>query len=198
MNVVFDLGGVVVAWRPDEILARAFEDPETRAIAKRELIGHPEWLELDRGTLTFDEAIERGARRSGLPESDVRRLLESVPPALEAFPETVALLRAVKAAGHALYFLSNMPAESMAYLEHRYDFWELFDGAVVSSRIGFCKPEPEIYKYLIDTHCLEPRETVFIDDVLVNVEAAQQLGIQTIHFASAAQCARELRRLGAL
>jgi len=198
MNVVFDLGGVVVAWRPDEILARAFEDPATRAIAKRELIGHPEWLELDRGTLTFDEAIERGAKRSGLPESEVRRLLESVPPALEAFPETVALLREVKAHDNGLYFLSNMPAESMAYLEKRYDFWALFDGAVVSSRIGHCKPEPEIYKYLIDTYSLIPRETIFIDDVLANIDAAKAFGIRTIHFTDAADCARELRRLGAL
>ena len=57
MNVVFDLGGVVVAWKPDEIVAAVIDDPETRAIARREVIAHPDWLELDRGTLTVDEAI---------------------------------------------------------------------------------------------------------------------------------------------
>src|ERR1051325_684581 len=65
LNIVFDLGGVVVAWRPDEIVARAFADPATQQLVRREIIGHPDWLELDRGTLSWDTAITRGAERTG-------------------------------------------------------------------------------------------------------------------------------------
>ena len=198
MNVVFDLGGVVVAWKPDEIIARAIPDAETRALAKQHVMLHPDWLELDRGMLTVNQAIERATTRSGLPEQVVRSLVESVPEALVANEETVALMRRVKAAGNSLYCLSNMPTGSMEYLEKRYDFWDLFDGAVISSRVHYCKPEREIYEHLLTTYDLEPSDTVFIDDVAANVEGARAVGIQAIRFVSVRQTEEELRKLGCL
>ena len=198
MNVVFDLGGVVVAWRPEEIVAQAFVDPTTRALVHREIIGHPDWLELDRGTLTVDAAVDRAVARTGLADPDVRSFIEGVPAALVADFDVVALVRRVQAAGHRLYCLSNMPAMSMEHLERAYDFWELFHGKVISSRIGHCKPEPAIYEHLLTTYELDPAETIFIDDVDANVAAAQALGISAIRFEGVAQCEAELRRLGCL
>lgn len=198
MNVVFDLGGVVVAWRPDEIVAAAFDDPNARALVRREIIGHADWLELDRGSLTVDAVIARGAARTGLAHATIRAFIEGVPAALVANPETVALMRRLHAAGHRLFCLSNMPTISMEHLERSYDFWQLFTGAVISSRVGYCKPERAIYQHLISTHRLDPRETIFIDDVEANVAAAAVFGITTIHFQSVAQCEAELQRLGCL
>jgi len=198
MNVVFDLGGVVVAWKPDDILARAFDDPRHRVLARREIIGHPDWLALDRGTISPGEVIARGARRTGLPEPVVKSLLESVPPSLVADQQMIDLLHRLNDAGNALYCLSNMPVMSMEYLESAYSFWHLFTGVVVSSRVGFCKPEREIYEHLLETHRLDARDTVFIDDVAANLDAAEQLGIRTIQFVDRAQCETELRRLGCL
>ena len=198
MNVVFDLGGVVVAWRPEEIVAQAFVDPTTRALVYREIIGHPDWLELDRGTLTVDAAVDRAVARTGLAEPDVRSFIEGVPAALVADFDVVALVRRLQAAGHRLYCLSNMPAISMEHLERAYDFWGLFSGKVISSRIGYCKPEPAIYEHLLATYELDPGETIFIDDVDANVAAAEAFGISTIRFESLAQCEVELRRLGLL
>jgi putative hydrolase of the HAD superfamily len=198
MNVVFDLGGVVVAWRPVDVVARAFEDPDTRDLVHREIIGHPDWLELDRGTLTLDAAIERAVRRTGMTTAHVRAFIEGVPASLVADVDSVALLRRVHAAGHRLFCLSNMPTFSMEHLEREYDFWNLFSGAVISSRVGYCKPEPEIYEHLLATYQLEPAHTIFIDDVEANVAAAAAFGIRTIHFESVAQCEAELQRLGCL
>jgi putative hydrolase of the HAD superfamily len=196
MNVVFDLGGVVVAWNPDEIINRAVSDPANRPIAMRHIMRHPDWLQLDRGTLELEDAIRRATERSGLDETLVRAVVESVPASLVANEETVALMRRVKAAGNSLYCLSNMPAGSMAYLERRYDFWDLFDGAVISSRVHYCKPEREIYEHLLDTYALAPSDTVFIDDVAANVEAARTVGMHAIQFATVAQTEGALRGLG--
>ena len=198
MNVVFDLGGVVVAWRPDEIVARAFVDPETRLIVEREIIRHADWLELDRGSLSVDAAVRRAAARSGLSETQVREFIEGVPAALVADADVVALVRRLHGVGHRLFCLSNMPALSMEHLERVYDFWELFSGAVISSRVGHCKPEPAIYEHLIATYQLDPTDTVFIDDVAANVAAAATFGIRTIRFENVEQCEAELRRLGCL
>ena len=198
MNIVFDLGGVVVAWRPEEIVARAFVDPTTQAVVSRDIIGHPDWLELDRGTLTIEAAVDRAARRTGLSEVDVRSFIEGVPAALIADGDVVALLRRLHAAGHDLYCLSNMPSFSMEHLERTYDFWHLFRGKVISSRIGHCKPERAIYEHLLRTYDLDPSGTLFIDDVEANVVAAATLGMQAIRFESLRQCEAELRRLGCL
>lgn len=198
MNVVFDIGGVVVAWQPSEIVAQAFEDPTTRVLVQREIIGHPDWLELDRGSLTVDAVVDRAAARTGMTKAAVRAFIEGVPASLVANPETVALLRRVHSAGHRLFCLSNMPTISMEHLEREYDFWGLFSGAVISSRVGHCKPEPAIYQHLLTTYGLDPAQTVFIDDVEANVAAAATFGIKTIRFETVAQCAAELHRLGCL
>jgi putative hydrolase of the HAD superfamily len=60
------------------------------------------------------------------------------------------------------------------------------------------KPEPAIYAYLLKTYGLNGTETVFIDDMDVNVAAAAQFGIHTIKFENPAQCARQLQELGCL
>jgi putative hydrolase of the HAD superfamily len=91
-----------------------------------------------------------------------------------------------------------MPVISMEYLERAYSFWHLFTGVVVSSRVGFCKPEREIYTHLLETHLLDVSDTVFIDDVVANLDAAAELGIRTIQFLDVAQCEIELKRIGCL
>ena len=86
----------------------------------------------------------------------------------------------------------------MEHLERTYEFWNLFTGMVVSSRIGVCKPEPEIYTHLLETHGLRASDTVFVDDTVANLDAAARFGIRTIHFIGVQQCEGELRRLGCL
>ena len=198
MNLIFDLGGVVVRWDPDAIIAGVFTDERTRARVREGVFAHPDWLELDRGTLGRDDAIRRAAQRSGIAEPDIRKLLLAVPPSLVPFPETVDLLYRLKAKGHPLYCLSNMHFASIEHLEREHPFFEVFSGAVISCRLNLCKPEAAIYEHALKTYNLKPQDTIFIDDVEKNVAAAAQLGIRTIQFKSASQCERELRALGVL
>jgi putative hydrolase of the HAD superfamily len=196
MNVVFDLGGVVVRWQPDALIAASFDDPATRLRVRREIIDHADWLALDRGVLPKAEAVARAARRTSLTEHAVADFLDRVPLSLVPVPETVALMRRVRAQGQRLYCLSNMQHASIEYLEREHDYWDVFDGAVISSRINLIKPEPAIYAHLLETFGLRGDETVFIDDTAVNLPPAQAFGIRTIRFEDAAQCERELRALG--
>src|SRR5438445_5413833 len=64
-NVIFDLGGVVLEWNPDRILAGCYADPEMRALMKTALFLHPDWLQLDRGTLSEADLVARAAGRTG-------------------------------------------------------------------------------------------------------------------------------------
>jgi putative hydrolase of the HAD superfamily len=69
---------------------------------------------------------------------------------------------------------------------------------VISCRIHLIKPEPAIYAYLLEKHGLEGADTIFIDDTIVNLEAAARFEIRTIHFENAAQCEHRLRAWGCL
>ena len=198
MNLVFDLGGVVVRWDPDAIIASVFADRAIHSKVKAGVFAHPDWLELDRGTLEREDAIRRAAQRTGVPAGEIRRLLHAVPPSLVVFPDTVDLLYRLKRKGYSLYCLSNMHFASIDYLESEHTFWDVFDGRVISCRLKLCKPETEIYEHLLQTYALTPEETLFIDDVQKNLDAAAELGIGTLRFENAAQCERELRRLGLL
>jgi epoxide hydrolase-like predicted phosphatase len=198
LNLVFDLGGVVVTWEPAALIAKIFADPMVQALVRTEILGHADWLALDRGTLPRQDAIRRAAQRTGLSEAEVAALLQQVPPALVAIPATVDLLYRLKAQGHTLFCLSNMHVASIEHLEQAYTFWEVFTGVVISCRLHLCKPDPAIYAYLLETYGLEGANTVFIDDTEVNLTAAAQFGIRTITFESPAQCERQLQALGCI
>ncbi len=197
MNIIFDLGSVVFDWNPKRLIAAVFQDTNKRKLIEKELFLHPDWIALDRGTLDTQEAINRAVIRTGLPEPDISRLLHSVPHALVPIPGTVELIRRIKhETDHKLYVLSNMHFPSILHIEQKYTFWDLFDGRVISCRINMVKPELEIYHYLLNKFSLKPSETVFIDDKMLNVEAALQLGIKTILFENPGQCERDLERIG--
>jgi len=195
MNMVFDLGGVVVRWEPERLLAQFFDDIALCRLVHREFIGHADWLELDRGTMSPQHAVARAAHRTGLPDAVIGKVLNQVPPSLVPIAETVELLYRLKAQGHGLYCLSNMHFASIEYLERTHDFWEVFSGKVISCRVNLCKPEEKIYARLLENYQLEAANTVFVDDVEVNLAAARRLGIRTVRFENPVQCAGELKAL---
>jgi putative hydrolase of the HAD superfamily len=196
VNVVFDLGGVVVAYDLAALLDDLYADSPTHQAVRTALIEHRDWISLDRGTLSEADAVERAAARSGVAAAEFARFLERMSVAWTPVPGTVELLHRLRADGHALFCLSNMHPASLAFLERTFDFWPLFTGVVISCRVGLCKPEPSIFQHVLERHALVPSETVFVDDVDVNLSAARALGIRTVKFETPAQCASALRRLG--
>lgn len=198
MNVVFDLGGVVMTWDAEAFVASQFDDPQTRALVREQVLGHRDWVELDRGTLSIARAVRRAARRTGLEARRIAELFAAVPPSLVPVPDIVELVEELRASGNRLYVLSNLHRATLAYLEVAYDVFPLFDGRVISCEVGACKPEAAIYRRLLETFALDPGATVFIDDVQVNLEAAADQGIGTILFESAATCRSALVARGCL
>jgi putative hydrolase of the HAD superfamily len=198
LNIIFDLGGVVITWDPDEFVAEVFDEDDVRKTAKKHILDHGDWIELDRGTLTREEAIIRGTNRSGLPESQVRRLMQAVPSFLSPISESLNLVHELKEHNNKLFVLSNLHPDSINYLEEAYSFLDLFDGKVISCRIHKVKPESEMFYHLIDSFQLDINDSVFIDDMDINCQAANNLGIKAIKFENPEQCRNELRAMGCL
>jgi putative hydrolase of the HAD superfamily len=198
LNIIFDLGGVVFHWEPKKLIADTIENKDIHQKLLKGILRHQDWIELDRGSLSEEEAIKRGSQRTGLPESEILKLMQAVPPFLTPIEESVKLIQRLKNHNNKLYALSNMSHASIDYLEKTYSLWNLFDGKVISCKIQKVKPEADIYHHLIDTYQLNVNYTVFIDDTEINLETARYLGIKTIKFENADQCQRELAALGCL
>lgn len=195
MNIVFDLGGVVFNWQPGKIIAGIFKESESIKLVSAEIFGHSDWVALDRGTLSRGGAIERAVYRTKLPLSDISRLFDAIPKALTPIDESIDLINSIRNTDNKLYVLSNMHHASIEHLERESSIWDMFDGIVVSCRVKKVKPELEIYEHLLKEFNLVASETVFIDDMAINLQAASSLGIKTIQFDSAKQCRLDLEKL---
>jgi 2-haloacid dehalogenase len=111
---------------------------------------------------------------------------------------SVEVLRAVRETGLPCYALTNMEAETYPLRLKRFSFLGWFDGTVVSGREGVAKPEPAIFRRLLDRFGLTPDTTLIIDDTKENLETASKLGFQTVLFRSSCQLRAELEAAGVL
>ncbi len=202
--VVFDFGAVLFQWQPlrllqDTVPELAPDEPSARALAARifeSFTPASDWALFDLGQLDEAALATRIARRTGATEPQVRKVIDAIPPHLVAQPASVALFRELRAAGHRMYFLSNMPAPYADSLERHNPFIAEFDDGIFSGRVGLMKPGAPIFQLAQRRFNLAPELTVFIDDHTGNIDAARALGWQGVQFESAAQCAGELRALG--
>jgi putative hydrolase of the HAD superfamily len=194
-NVIFDFGGVLVPWQPLEMIETFYADEALRPVIARAILQHPDWLEMDRGTLDDDAAVQRFAERTGRSVAEMTSFLQHVRESLTPVPEMVALVRELVARGVPVYGLSNMAAKTFSWLQSQHELWSMFNGIVISAHIRMMKPDAEIFEHILGEHGLVAEETVFIDDNRPNVDAAGRLGFRTILFHSPEQCATELRQL---
>lgn len=187
-SIIFDLGGVLIDWNPDYVFDHLFDDPGKKKyffenictsdwneeqdagrelqVATNELIAkHPEWK-------TYIEAFYgRWEEMLGGPIHD-----------------TVDILKKLKEQEqYKLYALTNWSGETFPVALRKFDFLHWFDGRLVSGDEKMRKPFPEFYQLLLDRFGLNAATSLFIDDNLRNVKAAEDLGIRSIHFQSPVQ-----------
>jgi HAD superfamily hydrolase (TIGR01509 family) len=195
VNIVFDLGGVVVSWDPAALVSSVFDDPREQTLALEGVFTDPDWVELDRGSLPVEEAVARAARRTGIVPERLRDLFAAIPRSLVPIPSSVELIAELRRAGNRLLVLSNLHRASLAHLQKAYDLFGLFDGWVISCEVGSCKPEAAIYRRLIEEFALDVFATVFVDDMQENLDGAIATGMQAIKFTDAESCRLQLQAL---
>jgi len=197
-NIVFDVGNVLLRWSPQDIVLNFFPNEKSPQELTLKLFKSPVWYDLNLGKLTVEETIQIYNQQLGIPKAELEDLMVAVMESLIPLDGSLELLDELYRQGMPLYSITDNVVEIMKFLKNRYDFFSKFSGIVVSAEIGVLKPSPLIYKRLIDSHLLDPKETVFIDDLEKNVKGAQEIGLHGIHFTHADQCRLELRELGVL
>ena len=179
-NIVFDLGWVLIKFEPKEYIEQNVPE-EKREDFYNGIFGSTEWLMLDRGTLSYEDAKKIFKERVPGADKQIDRLFDvDLFEILQPIEENVKLLPKLKEK-YNLYILSNFHQPAFEHIFKKYDFFRLFDGHTVSCYYYLLKPEKEIYDTLIDKFNLIPEETVFIDDSKVNIDACEKEGIRGIH-----------------
>ena len=172
-NIVFDLGNVLINFNP--------RDYTKNEKFLKEVFASPEWLMLDRGTLSYEDAKEIFKKRVPEEAEEIDRLFDTnFSGLLLPIKENTELLPELKKK-YNLYILSNFHKGAFEDIYEKYDFFKNFDGHTVSCYCHLLKPEKEIYEEILNKFSLNPEETVFIDDMKVNIEAAEKFGIKGIH-----------------
>lgn len=202
--VVFDFGAVLFQWQPLRLLQElvpelAPDEAGAQALAPRIFESfdlRSDWAQFDLGKLDEAALAERIGRRIEVAPALIRRVIDGIPAHLQPQGPTVALLRRLRAAGHRLYYLSNMPEPYAAHLERENDFVGEFADGIFSARVGLMKPQPEIFALAVARFALDPARTLFIDDHAGNIAAARAQGWQGLRFIDAAQCADDLQAAG--
>lgn len=197
-NVVFDIGNVLVRWDPLAIVEAALgvSGEEAKAHHHALFVEADIWRALNRGEFTEAEAMRAFVDAGHLSNEEAERLFALVYQSLHLLADTPPLMERLVAAGYRLFALTDNVREIVAHLQAEHDWWGLFEGATVSAAVGCLKPDPRIYRRLLDDHDLVAAETVFFDDMPCNVEGARAVGMHAFLFTDAASAERDLEALG--
>jgi 2-haloacid dehalogenase len=196
--VVFDLGGVLIDWNPRHLYRSLFDDEADMEAFLAEVTTQ-EWNARQDAGRAWSEAIEelaaRHPDRRELIEAYRRRWPEMLDGAIEG---TVEIVRELHGRGVRLYALTNWSAETFPLARPMFEFFDWFDGIVISGEVRLVKPDPRIFAHLLERFGLEPGSTVFVDDSDANVRSATEAGLVSIRFVDPAQLRGELVALGLL
>lgn len=181
--IVFDLGGVLVDWNPRYLYRKIF-DSEKEIEWFLENICNMDWNEEQDAGRPLAAATNMKILEHPEWAEHIKAYYERWPEMLgDAIPNTLAILNDLKQNKEVrLLALTNWSAETFPVAQKKFEFLQCFDGIVVSGVEGTRKPKNEIYQILFDRYAVDPAEALFIDDNLRNVEAAQALGMRSIHF----------------
>jgi len=195
--VVFDLGGVLIDWDPRYLYRTLFDGDDAAMERFLAEVTTPAWnAEQDAGR-TWREAVDalialHPDRRDVIVAYD-ERWAEMLGGPIDGTVDVLADLRRI---GIRLAALSNWSAEKFPIARERYPFLGWFDAIVISGEVGMAKPDPRIFRHLLERTGLAAETVVYVDDAPANVAAATQLGMTAVRFRDPETLRDDLRRLG--
>lgn len=192
-NIIFDLGGVLIDWNPRYMYKKIFSNID-QCNWFLENICTKDWNEQQDGGRSIKEAIKELIDKYPAHKENIEayylRWEEMLNGPIEG---TVNIFKELKEnKKFSIYALTNWSAETFPRALELYEFLHWFDGRLVSGEENTRKPFKEIYELLLNRFNLIPSESIFIDDNLRNIKAAQDVGIKSIHFKNSDQLKEEL------
>ncbi len=195
-NIVFDIGNVLTyyTWE-DHIRSFGFSEEVYQRVV-RATVKSNEWNEFDRGILSDEEVTELLVGNDPGVEQEIRQMMVNVGGLVKKADYAIPWIQELQSKGYHVYYLSNFSFKAEKECSHALDFMPFTDGGILSCREKLIKPQPEIYRRLLEKYHLIAEECVFLDDVEVNVTAAGAEGLHTILFTTKEAAVLALEELG--
>ncbi len=188
--VVFDFGNVIADFNQVELIKK-FNPKSMEPLAFQNLI-FQNWSDLDDGKIELEAYIEDCLKRA--PASAKPEIIDFIhrwPQFLEYNEPIYELIKELEAKEVRLFLLSNAPKFFQESLPN-FHILNSFEGFVLSGIEQVSKPDVRIYQVLLDRYDLQPETTLFIDDLIENVEAARKLGIEAVQYKGSTKEVYEL------
>lgn len=196
-NILFDMGNVLIYFDRNLFMDRLGLEEADKKLLTRELFLSLEWVRMDRGSLVEPQAVESISRR--LPErlhDAAEKLVSHWDEPLIPVPGMYELIRELKSAGYGIYLLSNASLRQHEYWP-RIEASQFFDGTLISADEGLMKPQPEIYRLILERFGLKAEESFFIDDLPSNIEGAFYCNMPgAVFYNDVAKLRQDLRNAG--
>ncbi len=180
-NIIFDFGGVLIDWDPIYFFKDYFKDDERMNFFLSN-IATSDWnIEQDCGR-SLQEGTDTLVAQHPEWEREIRAYYDNWSKMIKGdIPQNVEVLKKLQHTNYHLFGLTNWSAETFPYALKNFDFFQIFEGKiVVSGTEKLIKPNPEIWKILVERYQIKTEESVFIDDNIKNIEIARQLHFKTI------------------
>lgn len=194
-NIVFDIGMVLIDFHWEKTMRELGFSDEAVATLRVNMMQHPIYNELDRNVMTEEEVVREFKKMSPGYTKEIDMYFSNLDKLVTDFPRSEEWVKGLKERGYKVYLLSNYPERSFKMHWEHYSFAPYVDGKVVSYECKITKPDIGIYNLLCERYGINPRESVFLDDRVDNIEAAKGLGFYGIVVKNQEQAMGELEQL---
>ncbi len=194
-NIVFDLGNVLISFRPDEYLEKNKYPADLRKKIISDIFQSSVWLMLDNGNITTEQAISLISEKSSLGREEIGLIFKKRVEIMFPLDNNVRMLPALKERGYKLFYLSNFPLDVFDVVKNKYSFFRYFDGGIISAQVRYSKPDPAIFNILLKKYYLDPAESLYIDDLEANVNVADSLGMKGFYTGGSTDFSNVLENL---
>ena len=194
-TIIFDLGGVLIDWNPEYVYLDVFKGDREKMKWFFDNICTHDWNENQDAGYPLAKATEE--RVALFPEhEDLIRMYYGrwVDMLGEAIFDTVEILdQLISKKQYKVVALTNWSHETFPIALERFEFLHWFEGIVVSGEEKTRKPFKEIYETTLNRFNIKAEQSIFIDDNSRNIEAAEALGINGIHFKNSKFLVEQLK-----
>ena len=176
-NIIFDLGNVLISFRPSEYFDKQRYPAAIKATILSDIFGSKEWVMLDAGEITTLQAIDAISLTSSLKREEIVHIFNLRTDVMFPLDQNVKLLPELKKQDFRLYYLSNFPLDIFEEVKNGYYFFKYFDGGLISAEVKSSKPDRKIYEILLEKYSIKPEDCLFVDDIEINVKTAEDIGM---------------------
>ncbi|WP_297820257.1 HAD family phosphatase [uncultured Lactobacillus sp.] len=181
-NIIFDFGNVIMNYNPDRILDKYPLTAKEHEILLKNIFQSEQWLEIDAGKIDEQEATEIFKSRVDRDLKDkVQLIMDTWPEKVDFYEAVFEYISELRKQGYKIYGLSNTGMKFANFVKNS-ERGEYFDGYVFSAQEKIMKPNKRIYQILLNRYELKAKESIFIDDLAANTQAAKDLGMQGFTF----------------